>query len=177
MKKPICLILALAIVAPGVAAAGSKTDAAAELEVELLVTVGDEWARVVTRNGLPARIEDQHFDAIVELVASIEPGSSLASPRVAVQVYRVLRLRDGSAGELRTLAGVTQLSPGSGAAAASGIGFPMQLEVLSVALADGPRPSSLRPRDFCCMSCGGTTVCGCGVWMSCGSCCVAQCCE
>jgi hypothetical protein len=31
--------------------------------------------------------------------------------------------------------------------------------------------------DFCCVNCGGYVACACGVKLSCGSCCVNECCK
>lgn len=32
-------------------------------------------------------------------------------------------------------------------------------------------------QDRCCVTCGGVTACGCGVWHDCGNCCVGSCCK
>ena len=48
-------------------------------------------------------------------------------------------------------------------------GQPFSIRVLGV----GPR---LNASDECCVTCDGTTACGCKVEMSCGSCCSGGCC-
>lgn len=141
--------------------------------VELLVTVGEHEARVITLEGSRARIVTT-ADETLELAVTVEPGESADGPRITLESFQILAVGPRSNLEQPNLLGTHLLEPGRSAIVFSGRDA-IRAELLAVRRVPAP-DADLRPADRCCIACpGGPSTCGVCVSLPCGSCAAPGC--
>lgn len=157
--------------------------------VRLEVQVPDgHWIKAAVLEGDQLRVEDQSLKVAVALIPVIKDGNLL------VRVFRIEKRETGE----ESMHFIEQIEQGFGETSytkltaatfsirAAGVNEPPQnnfnqpatknpcknggnADFLSKFGGDGPAR--------CCVTCGGTTSCGCGVQDTCGSCCAGICCN
>jgi hypothetical protein len=164
-----------------------KTVSASKSRVTLKLTFDNGQVATVTQLvGKAIRVE--HNGSAVAIVSRVDTGTGRMD-QVTAKIFRMLSTREvgepqlgESIGEYR-LPNVGKETTDQGA---SDLGF--KIEVMRISLETDAEESiktervsfspagSFYQSGECCVTCAGTMVCGCGVSMDCGSCCVGVCC-
>jgi hypothetical protein len=145
---------------------------------ELTLQLPDQVMQATLREGQPLKLTLQGTDEF-ELIPVVDGRDER---RVTLAVYRATANQPGT----RRLAERMALTVGTPSTLRSHTGIqvvvdrirraPTPTAVRPAAFAPGRRLTTLVNPESCCVCCGQSCACACGVVMSCGSCCMAGCC-